>query len=126
MALPNWLDQVPNLDFGREKQALLDILSWGQTRSWNRVDTRGMEFNARTETDVAMENGTKKLRIAVQPKARTTQGMIRIQAVPTFREALVVWRPNRRKWEVELGGVPLDRDWNEGTFEWLLSRLFAG
>lgn len=126
MALPNWLDQVPNVDFGREKQALLDILAWANTLGWNRVDPRGLEFTARKETDLALESGDKKLRIAVQPKSRSTLGMIRIQAIPTFRDALIVWQPRRHKWDIELGGVPLDRKWDEHAFNWLLSRLFAG
>lgn len=126
MALPSWLDQVPNIDFAREKQALLDILAWGQALGWARVDPQGLEFNARQETDLALEKDDRKLRVAVLSKSRSSLGMIRIQAIPTFRDALIVWQPRRHKWELELGGVPMDREWDENTFGWLLSRLFAG
>jgi hypothetical protein len=126
MALPHWLDEVPNIDFAREKQTLLDILAWGETLGWGRIDTQGLEFNARKGTDLALEKDGKKLRVAVQPKSRNTSGMIRIQAIPTFREAVIVWQPRNHRWEIELGGVPLDRTWDEGGFGWLLSRLFAG
>lgn len=125
MALPKWLDQVPNVDFAREKEALLDILAWATSLGWRRVDPSGLEFNARRESDVALENVDRKLRIAVQSKSSSKEGMIRIQAIPTFRDALIVWQPRRRKWEIELGGVPMDRTWDEESFSWLVSRLFA-
>jgi hypothetical protein len=125
MALPKWLDQVPNIDFSREKQVLEDIVDWSCSLGWTPVDPEGMEFSARSATDVALAKGEELIRIAVEPKSRTSQGSIRIQAVPFFRDAFLVWHPTRRKWQIELGSVPIDRTWDRSSFEWLMERLFA-
>ncbi len=126
MALPDWLDQVPNLSFEREKALLNQILVWAHDLEWERADTAGMDFSERNPTDLVLSNGHEQwLRFAVLPKNRTSQGAIRIQAVPTFKEAEYRWKPQRRKWEVEIGGVPMDRFDDADSFRWLLGRLFA-
>lgn len=125
LPLPDWLDQVPNVDFTKEKASLAEMTVWAEAEGWRSIDPSGMAFSARQQTDLVLEKGADKLRVAVQPKSRSTEGAIRIQAIPTFREASIVWQPRRHKWVVELGGVPLDRAWEAKTFHWLVSRLFA-
>ena len=126
MALPNWLDQVPNVDFTQEKDALRDLLSWGEALGWHTSDPSGMEFNARQSADIVLEfRGDRKIRIAVQSKSKSSLGMIRIQAIPTFREASIIWLPRRHQWQIQLGGVPIDRPWAEDSLRWLFERLFA-
>ena len=126
MALPKWLDESHAVDFSHEKQALEEMITWGQALGWSPVDASGIDFSPRTKTDLALGNGEKRLRIGVQPKSRSTQGTIRIQSVPTFRDAFITWQPRRHKWQIELGGVPLDKKWERDSFEWLVTRLFAG
>ena len=126
MALPNWLDQVPNLSFEREKTLLTQIAAWAEALHWHQTPVAEMAFSEQQKTDMLLASDDfRKLRIAVLPKNRDSQGAIRIQAIPTITEAEYRWKTRKRKWEVEVGGVPMDRYNDEPTFKWLIGRLFA-
>ena len=126
MATPTWLDEVPNVDFTHEKRLLEDLVEWGRGLGWNPVETKGIDFSARAQTDLALGKGDRRLRVAVLQKSRSSQGSVRMQSIPEFREAVLVWGGGRQKqWHIELGGVPLDRNWDRAAFEWLLGRLLA-
>jgi hypothetical protein len=125
MATPKWLDDVPNVDFTQEKRLLNEFVQWGAELGWNPVDSIGMDFNARAQTDLALGKDDRRLRVAVLQKSRSAQGSVRIQSVPEFREANLVWDSRQKQWHIELGGVPLDRAWDKAAFEWLVARLFA-
>jgi len=125
MALPQWLDQVPNVEFTEEKRLLEELMQWGTDMGWTPVDTDGLDFSERAQTDIALQKDDRKLRIAVLRKSRSSEGAIRIQAVPAFREAILTWRQRAKRWQIELGGVPLDRNWDQTAFKWLVERLFA-
>lgn len=125
MALPNWLEEVPNMNFDREKHLLLDIQQWAQLLGWTPAPTAGVDFSERQNTDVALQKQDQVLRIAVQPKSKESHGVVRLQAIPTFKDAEFVWKPRKRKWEIEIGAVPMDRYADLESFSWLLGRLFA-
>ena len=122
MAVTHWMDEAPLVSYKEEKDALEKIEAWGQSARWKPADSKGLEFDSRQGADLVLRSGDRLLRIAVQPKGRSSEGLIRIQAVPTFREAFL---QRGNDWTLELGGVPLDRSWNQDMFLWLVDRLFA-
>lgn len=125
MALPKWLDSVPNMSFEREKQLLVQIQRFAGNLGWKDADTTGLAFSSRQETDVALQKGEQFLRLAVLPKSKENQGAVRLQAIPTFSEAEYVWKPRKGKWEIEIGSVPMDKFDDSESFSLLLRRLFS-
>lgn len=126
MALPNWLDQVSNISFEREKELLHKLIDWLIQLEWSQA-SGGMDFSERQQADLVFtkDQPERKIRVAVLPKSKSSQGALRIQAIPTFSEAEYRWRHSKRRWEIEIGGVPMDRYDDFESFEWLLERLFA-
>jgi hypothetical protein len=99
MALPQWLDQNPKLSFEREKQLLLSIQQWATGLGWDPETSAELDFSARQKTDIAMKKGNQSFRVAVLPKSKESQGAIRLQGIPGFKEAEYIWKPRRKKWE---------------------------
>ena len=107
---------------GFEKATVDELTRWAEAKGWERTDPSGYEFHRDLPADLVLRRGDQILRMDVKYSPRWREGMVRIQAVPTFREAILVYRG---EWTLELGGVPLDRPWDSETFAWLLERLFA-
>lgn len=124
MALPNWLDQVPNLDFGKEKELLQQLLAWLEHEGWQRVNVNDLDQQDRQQTDLAFSRGGEHLRLAVMPKQRSSTASVRVQALPGYESALLVQRENSPDWGIEVGGLLIEDRLTEERFHWLLQRFF--
>src|SRR5205823_8976328 len=81
--LPNWLDQVPGVDFTPEKELLRDLEQWAAKNGWEVSDGSDLPFELRQRADVLLSQPTNEryMRIAVLPKAKRGSGVVRIDAV---------------------------------------------
>ncbi len=125
MALPEWLDQTPNVNYELEKKLLLQVLSWAKRLGWVARSTDGMDFSSSHRADLVLSKNDQSLRIEVKSKGRATRGEVRIQAIPTFKDADYLWKPKKKKWEISIGGVAMAQYDDEKSFKWLVERLFA-
>lgn len=125
MALPRWLDEGGNTGYEAEKALLEDLHAWGQELGWLPITEASSEDWAGPQADLILSKADQNLLFEVVQKGRTSDGYVKVRAVPTFRDAALVWIGKKERWTIELGGVPLDREWNSETFAWLVGRLFA-
>lgn len=127
MRSPAWLDSVPNISFDQEKEIIGQLVEWAEQIGWQAtIEPQGYEFETRVKSDLVLAKNDVIIRVAVKAKSNSKQGMIRLQCIPTFRDAEIVWEPKTRQWHIELGGVPIDQAWNVDSFAWLVGRLTSG
>ena len=106
--LPQWIDQVPGVDFEPEKKLLADLEAWASENGWDVSDGSKLSSELRRRTDVLLEQPEKKrrLRIAVLDKTKRGPGVIRMDA-SNHRIFELVYQPKAMRWRVETGTVPL-------------------
>jgi hypothetical protein len=122
MALPKWLDQS-EVDYSHEKDALSNAVRWSKSLGWKTARKSGLDFDSRTSADLVLRKGENLVRFAVSQKTKDSGGRIRLQSVPQFREAVLIWNGRSKSWHIELGEIDINRDWDEGSLEWLLEQM---
>src|SRR5437764_10689389 len=80
--LPKWLDEVQGIDFTPEKELLSDLERWASENGWEVSDGSSLpsELSRRTDVLISQPGKERYLRIAVLPKAKRGQSMIRVDA----------------------------------------------
>jgi hypothetical protein len=125
LVLPNWLDQVPGIDFSPEKELLRDLETWAATNGWQISDGRELPHELRKRTDVLLDDPVKhrRLRVAVLPKSSNNSGSIRLDA-SNLRTLELVYQPTKRRWRLEVGSVPLTDDILQQGWSWFTDLAF--
>jgi hypothetical protein len=128
--LPDWIDQVPGVDFTPEKDLLRNLEQWAAENGWEVSDGSSLPSDLRHRTDVLLSrpgNG-RHLRIAVLPKSRSSRGLVRIDATRdrpfSNRTFELVYQPRHNRWRVEAATIPLDDNIIEKGWDWLADLAF--
>ena len=123
VVLPGWLDQVPEIDFTREKEMLTQLEAWAVQKGWAVTDGAGLPSGLRERTDVLLTHpdGEKRIRVAVLQKNRSSSGYIRLDA-SNLRTLELEFR--RKHWRVLAGAVPIEDDIVTRGWDWLVKLMF--
>ena len=125
VVLPDWLDQVPTINFEPEKEMLTRIENWAQEKGWIVSDGQSLPRELRQRTDVLLEKPDldQRVRIAVLQKSKRGAGAIRLDA-STLRTLELVFQPKGKFWRVEIEGVPLDDRLLDNGLDPLFAMMF--
>jgi hypothetical protein len=125
VVIPAWLNQIPNVDFGPERQMLMQLETWATENNWTVSDGSSLPSEFRQRTDVLFERPEKEqsIRAAVLQKSRSSSGVIRLDS-STFRTLELVYRPRQKRWRVEAGSIPIEDDVSKRGWRWLTDLLF--
>ena len=127
---PGWLDQVPNLDFGHEKELLTAFETWAEANGWIVSDGESLPEELQKRTDVLLEypsddkrRDSKRLRLAVLRKSRSSGGVICVDA-SNLRTVELLFQRKMPHWRVEAAGVRVEDDLLVGAGHGLLILCF--
>src|SRR5436305_1568882 len=104
LVLPEWLDQVPGIDFTPEKELLSDLEEWASRNGWEVSDGSSLpsELSRRTDVLLSQPRGERRLSIAVLPKTRRGPSIIRIDATShrpfSHRSFELVYQQRHKRW----------------------------
>ena len=123
--LPEWIDQVRDVDFEPEKNLLTDMETWARNNGWEVNDGRSLSLELRRRTDILLVQPQRKrhLRIAVLPKTKKGPGVIRMDA-SNHRVFELIYQPRTRLWRVETAAVPLSEASEKVDWAWLFNLAF--
>ncbi|HLV81711.1 MAG TPA: hypothetical protein VKT32_15600 [Chthonomonadaceae bacterium] len=125
VVLPDWLDQVPSVDFAPEKDLLTRPETWAQENGWIVSDGSSLPSELRRRTDVLFQRTDREqaIRLAVLPKSRNGAGEIRLDA-SSLRTIELVYRRPQRQWRVAVSGVPIADDPSQVGWDGLVDLMF--
>lgn len=125
VVLPEWLDQVPTVDFAPEKDLLQQLETWAQANGWIVSDGSNLPLELRQRTDVLLEHPdhNQRLRLAVLRKSRNNVGVIRVDA-SNLRTIELLYQRKQPHWRVEAGGVRVEDDLLQRGWPWLIKLMF--
>ena len=125
VVLPEWLDQVPAVNFAPEKELLTQFETWAQANGWIVSDGGNLPLELRRRTDVLLEqpNLDQRIRLAVLRKSRNGVGVIRVDA-SNLRTVELLYQRRQPHWRVEAGGVRVEDDLLKRGWAWLIKLLF--
>jgi len=103
VVLPEWLDQVPTVNFAPEKYLLTQIETWAETHGWMVSDGSQLPLELRQRTDVLLEQPDHDRRI------RTVE---------------LLYQHKQPQWRVEAGGVRVEDDLLNRGWDWLIRLMF--
>jgi hypothetical protein len=130
LVLPEWLDQVPGVDFTPEKELLTHLEEWASQNDWEVSDGSSLlrELSRRTDLLLSQADQERHMRVAVLPKERRGPGRIRIDAtsdrVFSHRIFDLVHVPKQGRWRVELATLPLIEDIRKEGWDRLVELAF--
>jgi|GEM_PF-6097480 len=125
VVLPNWLDQLPTVDFTPEKELLTELEKWAIENNWNVSDGSSLPFELRQRTDVLLNKPQHEqtIRLAVLRKSRNGVGVIRVDS-SNLRTVELLYQRRQPHWRVEAGGVRVEDDLRNRGWSWLINLMF--
>jgi len=125
VVLPEWIDQVPKVDYAPEKTLLTDLEMWAEQNGWTVNDGSKLPHELRQRTDVLLEmpNSNRRVRVAILRKSPHGVGVIRMDS-SNLRTIQLVYRRTQRQWRVEAGDIPIEDNLLERGWGWLLDLMF--
>ena len=125
VVLPEWLDQVPTVNFAPEKYLLTQIETWAETHGWMVSDGSQLPLELRQRTDVLLEqpDHDRRIRLAVLRKSRNGVGFIRVDS-SNLRTVELLYQHKQPQWRVEAGGVRVEDDLLNRGWDWLIRLMF--
>lgn len=121
------MDGVPGVDFGPEKTAFRDIVSWAERLGMRVVPRAELKPDVRDTTDLVLAQGRRRLYVRARPKLRSDDGTIDLDARPRMRHVRLRFRPQANGWEaVNDSEFVEDLAWSEEGFAVLVRKLLTG